>query len=789
MGTDQDLLSVHLRALANHVADVACLADTDRRITWIADTVEESLGWSPDDLIGTGLLDLLHPDDVTHIAAIPAQASSRRPTGFDTVTVRLRSKEGDYRWFSGRGVPVLDQRGRPAGIAAGLRRVDDLIEERERARSTEHQVRMVLDGMLDPHLLLEAVPDGDGDVVDLRFSHVNREASRLLDVRPEDLLGRTMLEWRPQLQDTDLWAQALDLFRAGSALVLDNLRFPDGFVSAGHFFDIRAVRIGEHLSCVFRDVTARHQDAQRLSDSERRFRLLAENTSDVVVTVRQDGSIDWASPAAQDALGMAIDEVLERDLDDLVHPEDRDSLREAEGAEVRLGGPGHWRWMRLSRRILLGDGSVTVYTAQDIQAEMDARNQLAHELGHDPLTGLPNRSATLSRLRDLLRSRHRRESLALFAIGIDDLRSVNEAFSYAAGDRVISQVARRLLAYAGSADDVSRVGDNEFTLVVRDVQDVTALADLASGLQAELPSATTIDGHQIRLTVSIGIAMPDSPRALDLLRDATSALHHARAKGGNRWEYLDSAQTHAARERLILRSGIHEALDSDQIRPWFQPVVTLADGARTGYEALARWVQPDGTVVLPGAFIPVAESTDLIVALDRHMMRKALTTMAALDWPAQLGINVSAASLSEPDFGDSVQDELERSGYPPELLHLEVTETALLNPTAHVQRVMRELAALGVTWWVDDFGTGYSSITHIRDLPVQGLKLDCSFTAGLPDDVRAVRLAQGLMGLANGLRMRTTAEGVETPEQAALLAEQGWELGQGWMYGRPAATP
>jgi EAL domain-containing protein (putative c-di-GMP-specific phosphodiesterase class I) len=283
----------------------------------------------------------------------------------------------------------------------------------------------------------------------------------------------------------------------------------------------------------------------------------------------------------------------------------------------------------------------------------------------------------------------------------------------------------------------------------------------------------------------VGIATPDSPRAVDLLRDATSALHHAKAKGGNRWEYLNSAVSHAARERLIMRSGIHEALAQDAIRPWYQPVFSLADGGFLGYEALARWVH-NGRTILPDKFIPVAESTDLIVTLDRHIMRQAMADIVRTDRAAQVGINVSAQSLSEPDFADTVQDELDRSGYDPELLHLEVTETDLLRPTAHVQQAMRELRDIGVTWWVDDFGTGYSSITHLRDLPVQGLKLDGSFTAGLPDDGRAVRLAQALMGLARGLGMRTTAEGVETAAQAEVLAAQGWEWAQGWLYGKAA---
>ena len=777
-----------LQVLADHLADLTYVANQDRQVIWVGTNCADVLGWEPEEMLGTGFLDFMHPHDVAKIVAYRERLyrGEELPEAEEPSIVRLRHKDGSYHWFSGRAIPLLDDDGQPAGFAAGLRCVDDFVEEQERAQRSEREVAMVLDGMLDPHMLLGAVRDDSGEVVDVTFLRLNPEACRVLMVRAEGLIGRNLLAWQPGMVTTGIWQAGLRLWSTGEPMVLDDYQFPGEVLPGEHYFDIRGVRLGDDLlSCAFRDVTNRHQVALKTMESERRFRLLAENTTDVVVTVSAQGRVDWASPAVRSTLGVPVDSLLGRRFSDLVHPEDRELLDQSQGAEVRVGVDESWRWMRLSRRILVGDGSVTVYTAQDIQAEMETRAQLAHELGHDPLTGLSNRTAMLSRLRDLLRARSRRESLALFAIGIDDLRSLNEAFSYSAGDRVLTQIARRLLQFAKTPDDVSRVADNALTLIVHDVEDVAALADLASGLQSELPSAVTIDGHQIRLSVSIGIATPDSMRALDLLRDATSALHHARTKGGNRWEYLDSADTQAARERLIIRSGIHDALAGEQFRPWFQPVVSLTDGEMIGYEALARWVRDDGEVVMPNAFIPVAENTDLIVALDRHILRKAMAEVAALEWPAQVGINVSAQSLSEPDFADSVQDELERSGLDPALLHLEVTETALLRPTEHVHRTMLDVAELGVTWWVDDFGTGYSSITHIRDLPVQGLKLDLSFTSGLPHDLRSVRLAQGLMGLATGLGMRTTAEGVETPEQAQVLAEQGWEWGQGWLYGRP----
>lgn len=771
------------RQLAEHIADVAYLAGPDRKMVWVAPTVELSLGWTPKELVGTPFLSLLHPDDYERVAANREQLYSGKPMNHyaEGVAMRLRTKGGDYRWFSGRGVPLFDQNGDPAGVAAGLRLVDDLMHEQERARANERQIQHILDSMLDPHLVLQAVRDPGGRVVDFAFARANAMACRVLEVPAEHLIGARLLQRYPGIARDDLWEMAQTVLATGEPLIWDDYRFPSAMLPLERYYDLRLVRLADSLSCAFRDVTSRHRAAQAVAESESRFRLLAENTTDVVITVRADGRIDWVSPAARASLGRSVASLLGTRFDEMVHRDDLPSLAHRGQAEVRLGDETGWHWMRMSSRVL---PDVTIYTARDIEAEMDARAQLAHELGHDPLTGLANRTEALVQIGDALRAGET-GSVALLAVGVDDLRSVNEAFTYSAGDRVLSQIGSRLLRFAEQADDVARVGDNEFTMLVRGVSDATALADLVTTLQNDMHSAITIDAHSIEVTVSIGIATAEGPNASELLRDATSALHHARQRGGNRWEYHNPELTYAARERLIMRTGIRQALQSDEFRPWFQPVVDMKDGSIVAYEALARW-ERDGRIVPPVEFIPVAESTDLIVSLDLHILRAALATVPD---DAQLGVNVSAATLSSPDLADIINAELTTAGFDATRLHLEVTETALLRPTGAVKDTMQQVADLGVRWWVDDFGTGYSSIAHLRDLPIHGLKLDRSFTAGLPEDATCHRLALGLVGLAHGLGLGTIAEGVETAEQAAVLAEQGWEHGQGWLYGRPVPKP
>ena len=258
-------------------------------------------------------------------------------------------------------------------------------------------------------------------------------------------------------------------------------------------------------------------------------------------------------------------------------------------------------------------------------------------------------------------------------------------------------------------------------------------------------------------------------------------------KGPGRWEILDGNIAAESRRILDLKAGLRLALANDGIRPWFMPVADLATGEVRGYESLVRWVQPDGTVVPPDDFLPIAERSDLILQIDRVMLSRTLDVLASVEPHLHAAVNVSAATLRSGLLEQAVRAELARTGVAPRRLHLEVTETDLLHITPEIEATMRAIAEMGVLWWIDDFGTGFSSISHLRDMRVHGLKLDRSFTEGIGSgDDRAVRLAQGLIGLAEGLGLMTIAEGVETAEQAAVLLAQGWQWGQGWLYGKAA---
>ncbi len=790
--TTQADVDLPFRRLAENASDVVYLSGPDQRIRWIAPTVEQCLGWTPAELIGTTFNDLLHPDD----AASVKDARERLYQGNDLldprgVELRLRCKDGSYRWLSGRAAAIVGEDGAAQGVVVGLRDVDDLVQQRERAKEQEHRAHQIMETMVDPHVVLEPLRDPDGAIVDFRYIDANQAACFLTGWTREEFLGRTLLTELPGHRGSTLFDHYCRVIDTGEPLALDGFRFPASIVASERYFDVRVVKSGDALNYTLRDVTDRFRAQLRLQESEHRYRRLAENAADVVYEWELDGTLTWVSPSVTHALGWTPEQVIGHNVREYIHPDDEERSRDPAmfghaHFEARvLGAAGDWRWMRIARRVVRDtEGRATGYieTAHDIQAEMTARMRLAHQIGHDPLTGLPNRASLLNDLERLMRDRTR--PMSLLAVGVDDLGAVTDAFTHVATDRVLVHAAQRLTAVVHPMS-VARTTEDEF-VVLAPAEDTEELADLAERIQQAVASPISIGGHDIDVTVSIGIATrSDAENAEEWLRNAASALHHAETNGGNRWEFQDALMARTARERIILRGGIREGLSAGQFHAWFQPIVSLSDATARGFEALARWVLPDGSVVGPDVFIPAAAHADLIVELDRTILVQTVHAMAATPSPVPVSVNLSAASMTDPSLVATVRQVLESTGVPASRLHLEVTETSLMRPSSEMHASMLELTSLGVTWWVDDFGTGYSSITHLRDLPIQGLKLDRSFVDGMTTDPTRSRLALGLAGLARGLGLRTVAEGVETPEQAALLVAQGWEMGQGWLYGRP----
>jgi diguanylate cyclase (GGDEF)-like protein len=417
-------------------------------------------------------------------------------------------------------------------------------------------------------------------------------------------------------------------------------------------------------------------------------------------------------------------------------------------------------------------------------AEPDEPTTTRDAFALDALTGLPGRNETLDLIQAALDGP---DGVALLCASVDNLSQVNEYHGHEAGDAVLAAVAERLRACLDASALIGRGTGGEFVVLLRGVSGADRAGEYAAAVVSGVRGPIRISDDEVQVTVTVGVALASGGDARELMRDATTAMRQAAAKGGDRWEFLDPERALATRHRVAVQASLRQALADDRIRPWFQPVVNLATETLAGYEALVRWEKEDGTVLEPAQFFDVAERSYLITTLDRIVLSRSLEALGRVDAHLLLATNVSGPTLAEGTFFDFVVEELARTGIAPDRLNLEVTETSLVEATDEVRAGMARLADLGVTWWVDDFGTGYSSISHLRDLPVGGLKLDRSFTMGVASgDQRSIRVAQGLAGLARGLAMRMVVEGVQGERDAAILLGQGWTLAQGFVFGRPS---
>jgi diguanylate cyclase (GGDEF)-like protein len=436
------------------------------------------------------------------------------------------------------------------------------------------------------------------------------------------------------------------------------------------------------------------------------------------------------------------------------------------------------------RCVTYEDGEIVAYGAVRRAApehEPIVVEQLA--AGDDSMTGLPGRSDTLAIIQAALNGPN---GVALLCASVDNLSQVNEHHGHEAGDSVLAEVARRMRASVDGGARIGRGAGGEFVVLLDGVSSADVAGECAARVVGGVRGPISIVGDEVQLTVTVGVALASGGDARELMRDATTAMRQAAAKGGDRWEFLDPERALASRHRVAVQAALRQALADNRIRPWFQPVVNLATEQLAGYEALVRWEKEDGTILEPAQFFDVAERSYLITTLDRIVLSRSLEALQDVAPGLLLATNVSGPTLTEGSFFDFVLGELERTGIAPQRLNLEVTETSLVEATQEVRLGMTRLAEAGVTWWVDDFGTGYSSISHLRDLPVGGLKLDRSFTMGVASgDQRSIRVAQGLAGLARGLSMKMVVEGVQGERDAAILLGQGWNLAQGYVFGRP----
>ena len=559
-----------------------------------------------------------------------------------------------------------------------------------------------------------------------------------------------------------------------------------------------------------------------LSTADRLYRIFIENMRDGAATLSETGVVLYANRRLAELLDRSREEIVGSPLaqfvarvvpmQELQGPEGRGAtleinLVDSKGQEVPVlvgGAPIDVDGERLT---CLTFTDVSGQRAQDreivrlsdAQAEQmadlrQAQAALTKQATHDALTGLLNRAVLVDRIEQALsHSRRSGLCLAVLVVDLDRFKHVNDTQGHAAGDTVLRRVAKQLIRVLRPMDTVARIGSDEFVVLAPDIDSHLHAVDIATRVVSELcrrPDRFE-DGERISASVGISVSIGGRGTAEALLNEADTAMYQAKSRGGARAEVFDAALGRQVKQRSIAQRLLQSALDDRRIIVHYQPVVDLPSGHVAGFEALARIAAHDGSILPPAAFISVAEESGLVVPLGSQVLDLACQEARCwqpkrmADNPLTVAVNLSARQFEPGDLTSVVQNKLVQNDLNPECLHLELTETAIIDLRPDILQQLSLIKDLGVQIGLDDFGTGYASLTHLRRLPLSFVKIDQSFVQGIGTEQTDERIVSAVVDLAANLGLRSIAEGVETQEQLDRLRELGCDQAQGYLFARP----
>ena len=635
---------------------------------------------------------------------------------------------------------------------------------------------------------LAVVRDSVGCPFDFQIVHLNEGASRLLKQTSADLLWRRLSAGGNPLCGREVIRRLLDIIGNGNG---DQFEIDS---------DDRNLRLGvksfgDILSLTVSDVTA-------LKRREASFRLLFDNNPmpmwvfDAETTQFlsvNDAAVQHYGYARETFLGMQLRQIWPEDewathsqaLQQLgdVYNSSRDWRHlKSDGSEIHV--------LTFGRRVAFDGRDGYLVAVVDISERRKAEARIAHMAHHDGLTNLPNRDFFQDRLHEALqRGKSGQRRVAVLCVDLDLFKNVNDSFGHPMGDRLLKQVAGRLKAEVSGDNLVARLGGDEFAIVLAADASPNGASDFAARMIRILSESYDIDGIEVTVGASIGIALSpgDGETSEELMRNADMALYRAKSEGGGVHRFFEREMDQQARRRRDMELDLRRAFANGEFELHYQPLVDIAADRISGFESLLRWRHPEKGMISPAEFVPVAEDIGLIVALGEWVLREACTE--AVKWPADIkvAVNLSPVQFRSRNLVQVVISALAHSGLSPRRLELEITESLFLAETAANLAILHQLRELGVSISMDDFGTGYSSLSYLRSFPFDKIKIDRSFVKDLVERSDCVAIVRAISGLGRSLNITTTAEGVETADQLDWLRAEGCNEVQGFLFS--AAKP
>ncbi|CCQ74309.1 bifunctional diguanylate cyclase/phosphodiesterase [Magnetospira sp. QH-2] len=528
--------------------------------------------------------------------------------------------------------------------------------------------------------------------------------------------------------------------------------------------------------------------------------------SEGILVVDMQDRVSTANPAFLELTGYSMDELAGQKPSFM--RKDMNSPTLLNEINAKVDGRGSWAgevtcehkergtfhaWVSVSAvRDPDGHRTDTVFVLRDITERKRAEDTIWHQANFDALTDLPNRTLFSDRLAEAItRARRTHKKVVVMFIDLDRFKWVNDTLGHHAGDELLKLAAARLVDATRASDTVARQGGDEFTIIVDEVDEARNAEIVARKILSELAEPFTVAGNEVFISGSIGLTVfpEDGDTVTDLLMNADTAMYQAKESGRNAYRFFTPEMNSDAFERITLEGDLRGAIENDSLSLWYQPVVDLTRNEIAHVEALMRWEHAERGMVSPALFVPLAEETGMISEIGLWALRAACTQIAS--WratnfpPFRVAVNLSARQFHDPGFARKVLDILDETGADPTWLSLDLNEELMNGDTSQIEETLRQIREKGVQFSLDDFGTGYSSLSHLRRLAVDILKIDKSIVAGMTSDSGDATLVETIVAMGHSMGATIIAEGVETLEQLNLLTDQGCDLAQGFLFGRP----
>ncbi len=593
------------------------------------------------------------------------------------------------------------------------------------------------------------------------------------------------------------------------APLFDSAGEPIGLIALLHSQPLSNFQRAESILTISAARTAAELERRQAEAQMRQLSSAVEQTADAVVITDRHGVIQYVNPAYEQITGYPLKEVLGKNASVVKSGEHSKSFYEELWRTVVAGQV--FRGVMINRKkdgsLYYEEKTITplkdaggnivrfVSTGKDITERRQSQERLHHLAHHDPLTGLPNRVLLQDRLNQAMREADRLDRLvAVMFLDLDRFKTINDTLGHHMGDALLKAAAERLAICLRPGDTVSRLGGDEFTIILANVAHVDDVARVAQKILDQFVSPFRVGGRDLFVSPSIGITLYplDEKQPENLLKDADVAMYRAKELGGNRFQFYTPELNLRAARRLELETGLRHALERQEFILHYQPLVDMKTGRIRGMEALLRWQHPEFGLIPPLDFIPLAEEIGLIIPIGEWALKTACAQIKAwhkTGFPAlQVAVNLSSKQLRDKNLITAVQQALTESGLEPQYLDLELTESVLMQDMEQATAILKELKAVGIFFSLDDFGTGYSSLSYLKRFPIDYLKIDRSFVRDIATDAVGAGLVKAIIAMANVLHIKVIAEGVETYEQLEFLHRHGCDITQGYFCSKPLAA-